>query len=99
MTLIDSENLRFLWGLVENYGHLLQDMSDEAACFWLLKKIRGNIHLDPTEMTEIKRYLSSRIHLIRDIANSESIQNYPVPSQRSKAYERASTQLPYNEAV
>lgn len=99
MTLMNSENLRFLWGLVENYSHLLQDMSDEAACFWLLKKMRGNIHLDHRELTEIKGYLGSRMHLIRDIANSESIQNYPAPGQSSKTYERARTQLPYNEAV
>lgn len=73
MTLIDSENLRFLWGLVENYSHLLKDMSDEAACFWLLKKLRGNIHLNHSEMTEIKSYIGSRIHLIRDVSSSQSI--------------------------
>ncbi len=76
MTLIDSENLRFLWGLVENYSHLLTEMSDDAACFWLLKRIRDNIHLNHAEMDEIKTYMSSRIHLIRDIANSESARNY-----------------------
>ncbi|MEM6255925.1 MAG: hypothetical protein AAF821_23690 [Cyanobacteria bacterium P01_D01_bin.156] len=79
MTLIDSENLRFIWGLVENYSHVLKDMSDDAACFWLLKQIRENIHLNHAEMVEIKAYIGSRIHLIRDLENPENIQGYGAP--------------------
>ena len=73
MVSFDSEHLRLIWGMVEAHSYVLQDLSDEAICLWLQKKVTDNICLNSDDMDEIKAYISSRSHLIRDMTNSQSL--------------------------
>ena len=95
MISFDSTHLRLIWSMVETYSHVLQDLSDDAICLWLSKKIKDSIHLSHAEMTEIKAYILSRSHLIRDVANSQG-----PPSYRGlKSYSSKGVELPYDKAV
>ena len=81
--------------MVETYSHVLQDLSDDAICLWLSKKIKDSIYLNHDEMIEIKAYILSRCHLIRDVANSQGQQG-----RRSlNGYSSQGVELPYDEAV
>lgn len=68
MTLINSLHLRLVWGIVEAHSRLLQDLSDEALCSWILKNVKKRLCLTYEEAGAIQQYVSSRTHLIRDIA-------------------------------
>lgn len=72
MISFNSEHLRLLWGMVETHSHMLQDLSDDAICLWLQQKIKDNIHLSHDDMNEMRAYILSRSHLIREVANSQS---------------------------
>lgn len=72
MISFDSENLRLIWSMVETHSHILQDLSDDAICLWLQKKIKDNIYLSHDDMNEIQAYILSRSHLIRDVASSQN---------------------------
>ena len=73
MISFDSKHLHLLWSVVEAHSHVLQGLSDEALCLWLQKKIKDSIYLSHEDMTEIKAYITSRSHLIRDVANSQNL--------------------------
>ncbi|NEQ52195.1 MAG: hypothetical protein F6K11_18985 [Leptolyngbya sp. SIO3F4] len=73
MISFDSEHLRLIWTMVETHGHLLQDLSDDAISLWLQQKIKDNIHLSSNDMGEIRAYILSRSHLIREVASSQDM--------------------------
>ena len=73
MISLDSKHLHLIWRMVETHRHILQDLSDEAICLWLQQKVNDSIYLHNDDMDEIKAYISSRSHLIRDVANSQSL--------------------------
>ena len=73
MISFDSEHLRLIWSIIETHSHVLQNLSDEAICLWVQKKVKDNIHLSHDDMNEIQAYILSRSHLIRDVANSQSL--------------------------
>ncbi|MGD1953305.1 MAG: hypothetical protein ACFB14_27215 [Leptolyngbyaceae cyanobacterium] len=56
--------------MVETHRHILQDLSDDAICLWLQQKVNDSTYLHNDDMDEIKAYISSRSHLIRDVASS-----------------------------
>ena len=95
MISFDSTHLRLIWSMVETYSHVLQDLSDDAICLWLSKKIKDSIYLNHDEMIEIKAYILSRSHLIRDVANSQGQQGY----RSLNGYSSQGVELPYDEAV
>lgn len=100
MISFDSEHLRLIWSMVETHSRMLKDLSDEAICFWLLKKIKDTIYLSPAEMGELKTYILSRRHLIRDIANSQNYSdNYSTAKRSNNTYHSKGVELPYDEAV
>lgn len=72
MISFDSEHLRLLWSMVETHSYVLQDLSDEALCLWLQKKLKDSTYLSHDDMHEIKAYIVSRSHLIRDVASSQN---------------------------
>ncbi|MEO0455060.1 MAG: hypothetical protein AAF152_00560 [Cyanobacteria bacterium P01_A01_bin.114] len=67
---LDSSHLRLIWGIVDAHGLLIQGLSDEALCFWILKHIKDRLCLSYEEDHAVKQYVSNRIHLIRDIADT-----------------------------
>ena len=85
------EHLHLLWSLVETHSQVIQGLNDDAICFWLLKKIKDTIYLSREDTAEIKTYILSRCHLIRDVACT---QNSPVQYTYGHGIE-----LPYDEAV
>ncbi|MEM7063966.1 MAG: hypothetical protein AAF572_12485 [Cyanobacteria bacterium P01_B01_bin.77] len=100
MISFDSEHLRLLWSMIETHSRMLEGLNDEAICFWLLKKIKDTIYLSPDEMDELKAYILSRGHLIRDIANSQGYSdNYSTAQSSNKTYHSKGVELPYDEAV
>lgn len=100
MISFDSEHLRLIWSMVETHSRMLADLNDEAICFWLLKKLKDTIYLSPDEMGELKAYILSRRHLIRDITNSQSYSdNYSTAPLSNNTYHGKGVELPYDEAV
>lgn len=70
MISFDSKHLHLIWSMVETHRHILQDLSDDAICLWLQQKVNDSTYLHNDDMDEIKAYISSRSHLIRDVASS-----------------------------
>ncbi|MEO0349217.1 MAG: hypothetical protein AAF282_04110 [Cyanobacteria bacterium P01_A01_bin.15] len=91
MISFQREHLHLLWSLVETHSQVIQGLNDDAICFWLLKKIKDTIHLSRDDAFEIKHYILSRRHLIRDVACSQNISiQHPY---------MGGTELSYDEAV
>lgn len=100
MISFDSEHLRLIWSMVETHSRMLEGLNDEAICFWLIKKIKDTIYLSPDEMGELKAYILSRRHLIRDIASAQSYpDSYGTAQLSNNAYNGKGVKLPYDEAV
>lgn len=99
MISFDREHLRLIWSMVETHCYVLKDLSDDAICLWLLKKIKDNVYLSHDEMNEIKAYILSRSHLIREVANTQGSFEQHSTTQFSNAYNSQGVKLPYDKAV
>ncbi|EKV01184.1 hypothetical protein Lepto7375DRAFT_3327 [Leptolyngbya sp. PCC 7375] len=99
MISFNSEHLRLIWSMVETYSYILEGLSDEAICLWLLKKIKDNIHLSHDETNEIRAYIRSRSHLIREVANNQPLSDNVRTKQFSNTHGSKRIELPYNKAI
>lgn len=65
--------LRQFWSLVENtQSHTLLNLDDSALAHWLLKQLKSQRSLSPSEAAQFSAYIQSHLPLIRDLAYSRS---------------------------
>jgi hypothetical protein len=71
--IFDSSLLRILWSVVEeiNLRDLLT-LSDTALAALLLRQVSRRVLLSGTDQEHLHRYIGTKIHLIRDMAENRS---------------------------
>ncbi|HEY9907207.1 MAG TPA: hypothetical protein V6D18_06320 [Thermosynechococcaceae cyanobacterium] len=70
---MSSTMLRQLWSLVETtQSHILLDLDDSALVQWLLRQLKSQRSLSPSESAQFSEYIRSHLPLIRDLAYSRS---------------------------
>ncbi|MBF2001229.1 MAG: hypothetical protein IGS50_22400 [Synechococcales cyanobacterium C42_A2020_086] len=70
---MDTSTLRLIWDVVEETQHAeLVALPDTALIKLLLQRIARKVLLSGEEVCALYNYLSSRLHLIRDIADSRA---------------------------
>lgn len=66
---MSPNTLRHLWHLIEKTQvNILLSMDDNGLVQWLIEQFKQEQSLDPQETHQIKHYLSSKLLLIRDLA-------------------------------
>jgi hypothetical protein len=64
-----SHHLRQLWQLVEaNQSNALHELDDQSLVHWLIQRLRERCRLNREEEAEARKYIHSRLLLIREIA-------------------------------
>ena len=64
--------LRQLWSVIDtaHSGHLLS-LDDQGLVNWVIEQLCYRSPLDNVELTQVDRYIQSKIPLIRDIAQNK----------------------------
>ena len=66
---MSPNTLRNLWHLIEKtQGNILLSMDDNRLVQWLIEQFQQEQSLDAKETNHVKHYLSSKLLLIRDLA-------------------------------
>ncbi|WAL62305.1 hypothetical protein [Thermocoleostomius sinensis] len=64
-----AHHLRQLWQLIEaNSSELLHELDDHSLVHWLVQRLRERCRLNREEEAEARRYIYSRLLLIREIS-------------------------------
>jgi hypothetical protein len=64
-----AHHLRQLWQLIEaNPSDLLHELDDQSLVHWLIQRLRERCRLNCEEEAEARKYIHSRLLLIREIA-------------------------------
>ncbi|MEA5463704.1 hypothetical protein [Leptothoe sp. PORK10 BA2] len=64
--------LRQLWSVIDaaHSNHLLS-LDDQSLASWVVEQLCHQSPLDNAELTQVNRYIQSKISLIRDMAQSK----------------------------
>ena len=64
--------LRQLWSVIEaaHSSHLLS-LDDQSLVNWVIEQLCHQSPLDSVELSQVNRYIQSKISLIRDIAQNQ----------------------------
>jgi len=71
---MSPSTLRHLWHLIEETQvNTLLSMDDNGLVQWLISQFQEEQSLDPQETNQIEHYLSSKLLLIRDLAQERMV--------------------------
>lgn len=64
--------LRQLWSVIDtaHSGHILS-LDDQGLVNWVVEQLCHQSFLDNSELTQVNRYIQSKLTLIRDIAQNK----------------------------